>query len=460
MVLTILGVNRLSTIFKLVPINNKSHCIMLHPSQGKLLGEATLATTIHFGLEEMEITCNYLNTLKENEIGLSKNVIETLHLPLGVDYEISFQDEKILIGPFIGILIKDSYAVLNKKGKKLKRIIKQYPLVRGVVVAFSWENIDQKNAKVNGYMYDPSSKTWKNGTFPFPAVIINRMRLSAQKRRYLKNIYGSRFFNSGSFNKWQMYQLLSSNKHLRPHLPKTVLYNKPEDILNYLNDFRTIYVKPLSGQKGVNIAKFIAEPDQYSVKYRMNNENKTSHFSSENELLNYVKPMFKSKKYIIQQEIDLEIKKNHLIDFRIVLIKDQNGKWENAGMVGRIGVEGSVVSNRSSGGKVVNGKDLLMSSFNFYEDEMLCFYQEMSKIAIKAAKELDKYENIYKYGVDIGIDRHHHIWIIELNNRSPNDNIFSYIGDYDTVSKIKNSRLFYAKYLAGFPEVKENAGSK
>ena len=125
-------------------------------------------------------------------------------------------------------------------------------------------------------------------------------------------------------------------------------------------------------------------------------------------------------------------------------------------MVGRIGVEGSVVSNRSSGGKVVNGKDLLLSAFNFSEEEMLNYYQKMSEIATKAAEELDKYENIYKYGVDIGIDRHRHIWIIELNNRSPNDNIFSYVGDYDTVLKIKDSRLFYAKYLAGFPEKKEN----
>lgn len=460
MILTILGVDRLDNVFKLVPINNNNHCIMLHPKQSKLIGETMLATTLHFGLQEMEVTCKYLNTLKENEIGLSNNIIETLQIPLAVDYEILFQNESILIGPFIGILIKNAHTVLDKNGKKLRRIIKQYPLVHGVVVVFSWENIDKKNAIVNGYIYNPSSKSWKNGTFPFPAVIVNRMKLSTPKRKYLKNIYGSRFFNSGSFNKWQMYQLLSSNKHLLPHLPKTALYHKPKDILNYLNNFRTIYAKPLSGQKGVNIAKFIAERDQYSVQYRMNNENKTRYFSNENELLNYIKSMFKSKKYIVQEEIDLEIEKNHLIDFRIVLLKDRCGQWENAGMVGRIGVEGSIVSNRSSGGKVVNGKDLLLSAFNFSEDEMLSFYKKMSEIAIKAAEELNKYENIYKYGVDIGIDRHHHIWIIELNNRSPNDNIFSHVGDYDTVSKIKNSRLFYAKYLAGFPEEKENGRSK
>ncbi|WP_172372048.1 YheC/YheD family protein [Sporosarcina jiandibaonis] len=450
----------MSTVFKLVSINNNSHCIMLHPNQRKLISETKLATTIHFGLQEMEVTCKFSNTVKETEIGLSNNIIESLQLPLGVDYKISFQNERFIIGPFIGILMNNPLSVINKKGKKLNRIIKQYPSIHGVVVAFSWEGMNLENQTINGFIYNPSSKKWENRTFPYPAVIVKRMKLSAERTNYLKTIYGHRFFNSGSFNKWQMYQLLSSNKKLLPHLPKTVLYNKPEDLINLLNNLGTIYVKPLSGQKGVNIAKFMVKGDQYSVNYRMKNENKTIFFSNENELLNYAKSMFKSKRYILQQEIDLEINKNHLIDFRIVLIKDQSGHWENAGMVGRIGVEGSVVSNRSSGGKVVNGKDLLLSAFNFSEEEMLNYYRKMSAIAIKAAEELDKYENIYKYGVDIGIDCNRHIWIIELNNRSPNDNIFSYVRDYDTVLKIKDSRLYYAKYLAGFPKEKENGESE
>ena len=434
----------MSNIFKLVPINNNSKCIMFHPNK-KFIGDTVLATTIHFGLQEMEVMCQFSNTLKENEIGLSNNIIEALQLPLGVDYELSFQNDRIIIGPFIGILMNNPDSVINKNGKKLNRIIKQYPSIHGVIVAFSWEGMNQKKQMINGFFYNPSSKKWENRTFPYPTVIVKRMKLSSERTNYLNTIYGPRFFNSGSFNKWQMYHLLSTNIKLLPHLPKTVLYNKPEDIINCLNNFRIIYVKPLSGQKGVNIAKFMVEGDQYSVKYRMKNENKTLYFSTENKLLNYAKSMFKSKRYILQQEIDLEINKNHLIDFRIVLIKDQSGHWENAGMVGRIGVEGSVVSNRSSGGKVVNGKDLLLSAFNFSEEEMLNYYRKMTEIATKAAEELDKYENIYKYGVDIGIDRHRHIWIIELNNRSPNDNIFSYIGDYDTVLKIKNSRLYYAK---------------
>lgn len=429
---------------------------MIHPNQSKLIAGIMQATKIHFGLQEMEITCKYLNTLKENEIGLSNGIIETLQLPLGMDYEISLQNESIIIGPYIGILLANSHDVLIKKIRKYDQIIKQYPLVRGVIVAFFWEGIDKKNCEVNGYIYNPSSKKWEEGTFPFPAVIVKRMKLSKKRQEFFKKIYGSRIFNTASIDKWKMYQRLSSNKQLLPHLPKTFLYEKPSDVINSLKSFRTIYVKPISGQQGVDIAKFIAESDQFSVKSRMNNINNTIHFLNENELLNYVKSNLKSKKYIIQQELDLEIEKNHLIDFRMVLVKDQRGRWKDVGMVGRRGVEGSVVSNISSGGQVVLGKTLLLTSFNLSEDEMLSFRQKMSEIAIMAVEEIDKYETIYKYGVDIGIDRNLHIWLIELNNRSPDNNIFSFVGDYETISKIKNSRLFYAKYLAGFPEENGN----
>ncbi|MBW8352066.1 YheC/YheD family protein [Bacillus sp. IITD106] len=441
-------------VFKVVMINSQSYCLFAHANQSKLIDKTT---TIHFGFQKMKVVCKQLDTLKENEIGLSKTVIDKLQLPLEAEYELSLENNRIVIGPFIGLLVANYQSELKEKVKYLTFIIRQYPLVRGVIAAFSLEGMDEKNAEINGYIYNPSSRRWEKGTFPFPAVVVKRMLLPTKGQHNLKKLYGSRFFNSAYINKWKMYQLLSTNKDLLPHLPKTYLYKKPEDILHYLKSFGTIYVKSLSGLKGTGVTKFIAEPKKYSVKFRSNKENKTIDFFSENELLYFVRGKFKSGNYVIQQEIDLEIEKNHLIDFRIVLIKNENGQWEDVGMVGRKGVKGSIVSNRSSGGIVERGETLLLESFNLSNPEMLSYRRKMSEIAIKAAKQLDKYESIYKYGVDIGIDRHHHIWLIEVNNHNPNDNIFLHVGDYDKGSKIKDSSMLYAKYLAGFPK---NRGSQ
>ena len=73
----------------------------------------------------------------------------------------------------------------------------------------------------------------------------------------------------------------------------------------------------------------------------------------------------------------------------------------------------------------------------------------MSDIALKAAKEIDKHENIYKYGVDIALDRQCNIILIELNHINPGyrDELSA-----EATDKIRGAMLYYAKYLAGFPK--------
>lgn len=452
----------LNSIFKLIPINDDSPCLMLHPNQRNLLDETMINTTIHFGFQKTEVICKQLDTIKENEIGLSNSVIEYLKLPLEADYEIAIQNGEIIIGPFIGVLITNTQKKLKKKVnklkqiKKLEQIKKQYRIVRGVVLALSEEGIDEKNSRVHGYFYNPSSKKWEEGTFPFPSVMVKRTSLSNDRRNYLKKLYGPRFFHLAGINKWKMYQRLRSNPDLLPHLPKTFLYKKPKDILKYLKELGTIYVKPLSGSQGIGIEKFIAEHDHYCVKFRQNKKNTTIQFSSDTELLDYVKSKFKSKNFIIQQQIDIEIEKNHPLDFRIALIKDQSGQWEDVGMVGRKGKKGSGISNLSSGGRMQNAQSLILTLFNLSEAEAWSIRQKMSEIAIKAAKEIDKYDSIFKSGVDIAIDRDLRIWIIELNNRSPYLK-FSKAGLKNTNKIARKSRMLYAKYLAGFPKEKKDS---
>lgn len=62
------------------------------------------------------------------------------------------------------------------------------------MIAFSWEDIDRKNSKVKGYLYNPNSKTWEYGTFPFPTVIVNRMQLSSKEEKLFKRHLRFAFF--------------------------------------------------------------------------------------------------------------------------------------------------------------------------------------------------------------------------------------------------------------------------
>ncbi|MGB5944469.1 YheC/YheD family protein, partial [Paenisporosarcina sp.] len=129
-------------------------------------------------------------------------------------------------------------------------------------------------------------------------------------------------------------------------------------------------------------------------------------------------------------------------------VKNQTGQWEDVGIIARKGSKGSIVTNLSNGGRVDNVIKLMSASFKISEEQVLCILEEMSIISIKAARVIDKYENIFRLGVDIAIDCQQHIYLLELNHRCPAyKNSFPKVA----VTKINNSRLDYAKYLAGFP---------
>ena len=59
-------------------------------------------------------------------------------------------------------------------------------------------------------------------------------------------------------------------------------------------------------------------------------------------------------------------------------------------MVGKKGIEGSVVSNRSRGAKVELAKTLLLTSFNLSESEALSIRRKVSVISTNAIEEIDK----------------------------------------------------------------------
>jgi len=444
----------LSKSYKIVPFDVDQPCLILHSGQIKQM-ENSRMTTIHFGLQELEVACSQSSKLKDNEIGISNQLISMLKIPLGVDYELSFQAESIIIGPFIGYLIGKTHSETKRRLKKFKRINIQYPFIGGLIIAFSWEEAVKINSTIKGFMYDPSSGKWKEGTYPLPAVLANRMYwLSNKRKKVLKSIYGQRFFNSAAINKWKMHKLLSANEDLLQHLPKTILYKKPEDIPNYLHRFRKLYVKPIVGKMGIGIVQIISEDDSFCIKYRKGNKNQTEHFSSEADLLEYAAAKFKKNKFIIQEPIKNELKDRQVIDFRIFLVKNQSGQWEDVGMIARKGSKGSIVSNLSNGGLLISPNKTIMSSFHLSKSETRNIRKKMSDIAIKAIKEIDKYENIYKYGVDIALDRQCNIFLIELNHINPGyrDELPA-----EATARIRDSMLSYAKYLAGFPKFEDKS---
>lgn len=159
------------------------------------------------------------------------------------------------------------------------------------------------------------------------------------------------------------------------------------------------------------------------------------------------------KPVILQQSLDLISYNGKKIDFRIVMVKNQSGNWEDMCMVAKYGQQGSIVTNMFAGGTAEVGEITLKKIFDISEKEVFRFRKEISRTVHEAALCIEKYGvHCGNLGIDIGIDTSRKVWIIEINNLDPTPLFALHINDRQLFYQIKRLNMLYAKNLAGFPE--------
>jgi hypothetical protein len=332
--------------------------------------------------------------------------------------------------------------------------VKKYAKLHGAVVVFALNKVDQANRLIEGHCYDPVKKCWRNGIFSYPAAIHRTIGLSREWKNHFLSVIGDKIFNSRFFNKWEMYQWFSKEPEISPHLPYTILYHSPQDILDMLERFPKIYLKPILGLQGRGIVRINMENKMYIFKYRERSENCSEVCEDLNQASEYIQKRFGHGRYLIQQAVDLLQYKGGLIDFRCVVQKNQSNAWVCQTIIGRSGVKNSIVSNISNGGAAFSGENILKKAFFTSEENIADMKNQIAAFAVTVSSKLTEYGiNCGSLGLDIGMDPQGRLWLIEINNRDPDPSIAMDIHDVQLYYSLKTNPLFYAKYLAGFPEL-------
>lgn len=438
--------------FKLLIDKKNKDRITINPESADKLGIIKNENcNLRFGLRYCKINIFISNMIKPEELLISSNSNNLLNIPLTPQYEIRYENDEILLGPYIGILFAKNEMYLSFKSSGLYNYIKYYNDINGAIIGFSLEGVNKKDKRIKGYMYNPKTNKWDSGVYEFPASVFNAICINKKWLKYFQSVLGNSFFNSHIFNKWEMYNWLSKVPDLKSHLPETIIYRKPEDILNFLKKYSAAYIKPIFGLKGKGIIKILKNNGDFEVQTRINDQNYAFDFNNYNKMIFFLEKKLKKDNFLVQQPLNI-IFNNSSIDFRIILDKDQSANWRLSGIYGRKGVYRSIVSNRSSGGKVIFGNVMLKEIFQLTDKEADDYCKNIFEIAVKAALSIDKLGfNYGKYGIDIAIDKNKKIWIIEMNNCNPNDYLPYHAGDKKTVFMIKLTNMLYAKNLAGYP---------
>ncbi|GAB7388663.1 hypothetical protein BSNK01_25010 [Bacillaceae bacterium] len=322
------------------------------------------------------------------------------------------------------------------------------------VFVFAPWDVDWERKQIQGYCFKKETKMWVKRAFPFPSLIYDRFRVVkgeafAEFLRFRRRSPVP-FLNSRLGNKWNVYRILSAHGETGAWLPETRLFTGSKDVLELLEKYGTVYVKPVNGTGGRQILKVEREGSHYHL-YGRNWERRYVHHRRQSfhqlqkRLQLWVQPKKQKENYIVQQGVNLSLVPGHVSDVRILVQKDGSGRWQWTGMGTKIGPSRSVTSNLHGGGKAIDTSFFLRQHFS--ENRVEKILAELRRLASLVPPFLETvFGRLAEVGLDVGVDRKGCCWLLEINSK-PGRDIFKQLQRPELYRVAVRRPLEYAQHL-------------
>lgn len=322
---------------------------------------------------------------------------------------------------------------------------------------FSPENIDWEKQIIRGYLYSVNNKQWLERLLPFPDIIYDRgagfgtgeeANVDKQRAR-LKKIPGIQVINSGKLYKWQVYHKLSKHKAVRIYLPATILGRRLEDIKSAVAKYGYLFLKSSAGSGGKNVFALEKHSKGFSFRYFHKGLHRKQFVPNLRGLNSELKKIGLSPdRVVIQQGIRLVKYNNRLVDLRILMVKDKNGKWNAVYNQARLAQAGAVITNLSLGGDAMNYSDIYPALKSKYPG--IPSDDQVRDICLIISRYVEKeFGSFGEIGMDIGVDKTGRVWLLEANSKPtklPEQEIEDTVGvSPQFLMTLEYARLLYSK---------------
>lgn len=310
------------------------------------------------------------------------------------------------------------------------------------IVVFSVDKISVKRHRVRGYV--PSSEGWRRITAPIPRVIHKRIlfrSVAPLKTLYRLRRRGVVFVNPFCMqNKRTMNAILSRDERVRSHVPATQNYSWAA-FKRGLHSGQSLILKPVIGSVGRGIFKATPLPERrVSV---------TGQFTAELSLASargYLRARIRPDHYLVQECINLARYEGKPFDLRIPVQRDGKGEWVVAGMVAKVALRHSFLTNVGQGGRAMPGVEVLNSAFG--PSLALSLQADVERLAIDVAQAVaGTYTYAADLGLDIGVDVDGKPWLIEVNTRDQRIT-FHQAGLHEVFRQVYANPILYCAYLS------------
>jgi len=426
-----------------IDLNLDTDTILLSQSTLEKANINSDAIILHFGQMTKKLVIKIDNGLSDDTFTIPKRLTEVISIPK-VPYEIKLEENHLHIGPVIGFIPESYY---YSSPKILRPRFAKYNEINGLIIIFRPKGINRLNKTIKGYFFNPRSKLFVPGTFPYPKAVFCRDYLS---KTILSDFQGNLYNYPYNLNKLKFWSIMSKDPELKNHLPETKIFTNLESVLEMLRIHSSVYFKPYNLSQGRGIRHLKTDNEGgFLFSDIVGNHH---HISSQEELANMLKEKLKGT-YLIQQEI-LSILDNKKFDFRAYFYKNQNKEWYYFGMETKISKEGSIISNFKNRENMMLGETALRTFFELDDEKIQGIRDKIIQLCISALTLVEK--NGYRLGeaaVDLVIDKQLTIWLLEIQlnfaaekklNRAERERLL--------LSETLPASFNYAKALAGFGE--------
>ncbi|MDQ0217632.1 hypothetical protein ELQ35_06160 [Peribacillus cavernae] len=270
---------------------------------------------------------------------------------------------------------------------------------------------DAKDEDFSGFIFSSELAKWIKVAVPFPDVVYNRIPFRSHEAssgfRQLKSLlnrYSIPLFNPRFVHKYEIYEAFKEDDYLRKLLPKTILLSSSTVLYSFLDRHRTVYVKPVTGNRGSGIYILRLNEDETLEAITPGKQKEFSSFTSfwEQESKKLLRNRYIIQKAIVPKKID-----GHRYDYRL-LVHFKKGGYRLSGKAVRMSQNQEITTHIPRGGKLIPYETVQTEEM----DDLL------NKIAEKSGLVLSNTFGLFgEFSIDLGEDENGMLHLFEINSK-------------------------------------------
>jgi hypothetical protein len=294
------------------------------------------------------------------------------------------------------------------------------------VFAFAPWSADPVSRTVRGWRWNTAVGAWRSRRVPLPVLAYDRAWPSGAREwarfrtalyRLTHDVRPLRLLNGRLPDKRAVYDALRRHPDIRAHLPPTARYAGPDGLREWLDRHGgAAFLKPAAGSQGRGVLAVRRLADAvWELRGRTRrNAAFRLELADEAEALRRVDRWIAGRAYLMQPLLALVTPAGEPFDLRLLLQKNETGRWIVAGAAVRRGRSGTVTANLHGGGTAFPPMPELTGLLGTSAARDVL--RETRRLAGAVVRQLEAcFGRFAELGLDFGIDRTGKLWFLEAN---------------------------------------------